>query len=183
MPTFGFSQEELNDVVAYFAHEEVWHTAVDRPLWDKVASDPEYHALWRRIWHDDFQPSPDDPTPAEALKIEKEQIARAARVVTKLRSRGVKVLFVRLPSNGEYLAFEESHFPRMRTWDGLLAATAAPGIHFEDYPELQGYYLPEWSHMTRAEAERFTAALYGIIQREFWGPNASQAAPAGAAAR
>ena len=44
-----------------------------------------------------------------------------------------------------------------------LAATAAPGIHFEDYPELQGYYLPEWSHMTRAEAERFTAALYGEI--------------------
>jgi mono/diheme cytochrome c family protein len=39
MPTFGFSQEELNDVVAYFAHEEVWHTAVDRPLWDKVAGD------------------------------------------------------------------------------------------------------------------------------------------------
>jgi hypothetical protein len=108
------------------------------------------------------------------VKIEKEQIARAARLVTKLRSRGVKVLFVRMPSGGEYLDFENSHFSRRRTWDALLAATAAPGIHFEDYPELQGYYLPEWSHMTRAEAERFTAALYGIIQRQFWGPNAPQ---------
>jgi hypothetical protein len=143
-------------------------------LWDKVADDPEYHALWQRIWRDNFQPSPDDPTPAEAVKIEKEQIARAARLVTKLRSRGVKVLFVRMPSGGEYLDFENSHFSRRRTWDALLAATAAPGIHFEDYPELQGYYLPEWSHMTRAEAERFTAALYGIIQRQFWGPNAPQ---------
>ena len=143
-------------------------------LWDKVADDAEYHELWHRIWRDNFEPSPDDPTPAEALKIEKEQIARAARVVATLRARGVKVLFVRMPSSGEYLAYENREFPRARTWDALLAATAAPGIHFEDYPQLQGYYLPEWSHMTRAEAGRFTAALYGIIGRDFWGPNPTQ---------
>jgi hypothetical protein len=137
-------------------------------MWDKVADDPEYRALWRRIWSEGFQPGPDDPTPAEALKTENDQIARAARVVTKLRSRGVQVLFVRMPSSGEYLAFENREFPRARSWKALLAATGAPGIHFEDYPELQGYQLPEWSHMTHAEAERFTAALYGIIMRDFW---------------
>jgi len=38
MPTFHFSQEELNDLVAYFAHEEVWHTAVDHGLWAEVAN-------------------------------------------------------------------------------------------------------------------------------------------------
>jgi hypothetical protein len=152
-------------------------------LWDKVADDPEYLALWQRIWRDGFQPSPDDPTPAEALKIEKEQIARAVRVITKLRARGVKVLFVRMPSSGEYLEYENAHFPRKRTWDALLAATGAPGIHFEDYPELQGYYLPEWSHMTRAEAERFTAALYAVIEREFWGPHAPPAASQAPAAQ
>jgi hypothetical protein len=76
-------------------------------------------------------------------------------------------------------------FPRARTWDVRLAATGAPGIHFEDYPELrpdvQGYYLPEWSHMTRADGERLTAALYEIIERDFWGPGAgagTAAAPA-----
>jgi hypothetical protein len=145
-------------------------------LWDKVADDPEYRALWQRIWLDSFQPSPDDPTPAEALKIEQEQIARAARLVAQLRTRGVQVLFVRMPSNGEYLAYENRYFPRKRTWDALLTATGAPGIHFEDYPELQGYYLPEWSHMPRHEAERFTAALYGIITRDFWGPRSTAAA-------
>jgi hypothetical protein len=141
-------------------------------VWDKVANDPEYHELWHRIWRDAFEPSPDDPTPAEALRIEKEQIARAAQVVAKLRARGVKVLFVRMPSSGEYLAFENRMFPRARTWDALLAATGAPGIHFEDYPQLQGYYLPEWSHMTRSEGERFTAALYAIIKRDFWSAGA-----------
>ena len=54
-------------------------------VWDKVADDPEYHELWHRIWREGFQPSPDDPTPAEALKTEKEQIARAAQVVATLQ--------------------------------------------------------------------------------------------------
>lgn len=137
-------------------------------VWDKVADDPEYRELWHRIWRDAFEPGPDDPTPAEALKTEKEQIERAAQVVTKLRARGVQVLFVRMPSSGEYLAFENREFPRARTWTALLAATGAPGIHFEDYPELQGYQLPDWSHMTHSEAERFTAALYGVVTRDFW---------------
>ncbi len=137
-------------------------------MWDKVADDPEYRELWHRIWREGFEPGPDDPTPAEALKTEKEQIDRATRVVTQLRARGVKVIFVRMPSSGEYLAFENREFPRARSWAALLAATGAPGIHFEDYPELQGYLLPDWSHMTHAEAERFTAALYGVVTREFW---------------
>jgi hypothetical protein len=137
-------------------------------VWDKVSDDPEYRDLWQRIWRDAFEPGPDDPTPAEALKTEKEQIERAARVVTKLRARGVQVLFVRMPSSGEYLAFENREFPRARTWTALLGATGAPGIHFEDYSELQGYQLPDWSHMTHSEAQRFTAALYGVVTRDFW---------------
>ena len=113
-------------------------------VWDKVADDPEYRDLWQRIWRDGFEPSPEDPTPAEAAEDRREQIARAARVVALLQARGVKVLFVRMPSSGEYLAFENREFPRARTWTALLAATGAPGIHFEDYPELQNYQLPDW---------------------------------------
>lgn len=149
-------------------------------LWNKVADDPGYRELTRRIWRQDFVPSPDDPTPAEEVKTEQEQIARAVKAVAKLRAHGVRVLFVRMPSAGEYLAYENQHFPRSRSWAGLLAATGAPGIYFEDYPELrpdvQGYVLPEWSHMTRASGERFTAALYRIIARDFWGPAATPAA-------
>ncbi|HSY46986.1 MAG TPA: hypothetical protein VK800_13110 [Steroidobacteraceae bacterium] len=147
-------------------------------LWSKVETDAGYREMARSIWRQDFQPSDDDPPPEEARKTEKEQIERMASAVAKLRARGVKVLFVRMPSSGEYLAFENRDFPRARTWDALLAATAAPGIHFEDYPQLQGYYLPEWSHMTRAEAERFTAALYRLIARDFWGSSAAATAVA-----
>jgi hypothetical protein len=151
-------------------------------LWSKVGDDPGYREIARNIWCEGFVPSDDDPTPEEAAKVVHEQIARAAKAVAKLHARGVKVLFVRMPSTGEYLAFEYRQFPRASTWDVLLAASGAPGIHFEDYPELrpdvQGYYLPEWSHMTRADGERFTAALYGVIERDFWGPGAPASVPA-----
>jgi hypothetical protein len=142
-------------------------------LWSKVDADPQYRGLARRIWLQNFVPSDDDPSPAEALKVEKEQIEQMAKAVAQLRARGVKVLFVRMPSIGPYLEYENRNFPRARAWHALLAATGAPGIHFEDYPRMHGYNLPEWSHMTRADAERFTAVLYGIIQRDFWGPEAA----------
>ena len=143
-------------------------------LWSKVADDPQYRALARGIWHERFAPAL-DPPPEQLRKTIKEQIDRTARAVAKLRARGVEVLFLRSPSDGEYLAYERRLFPRAKTWDALLAASGAPGIHFEDYPELQGYYLPEWSHMTRAEAERYTVALYGVIERDFWGPRTAPA--------
>jgi hypothetical protein len=149
-------------------------------LWSKVGDDLQYREMARNIWREGFEPSADDPTPEEAAKTANEQIERAVKAVTKLRARGVQVLFVRMPSIGEYLAFENREFPRARTWDKLLAATGAPGIHFEDYrelrPDVQGYYLPEWSHMVRADGERVTAALYRIIARDFWGPAATPAA-------
>ncbi len=37
MPTFDFSQQELNDLIAYFAQEELWHTSEDRGKWAQVA--------------------------------------------------------------------------------------------------------------------------------------------------
>jgi hypothetical protein len=159
------------------------NTEADRNtyLWSKVATDLNYRELARNIWRQDFKPSPDDPSPKEAMRSEQEQIERAAKATVKLAAHGVKVLFVRMPSTGEYLAYENRIFPRASSWNALLTATGVPGIHFEDYPELrpdvQGYYLPEWSHMTRADGERFTTALYRIIERDFWGPGAPAATP------
>jgi hypothetical protein len=150
-------------------------------LWDKVDNDSGYRDLARRIWLQGFEPSPGDPSPAEVLKTEDEQIARLAKAVGTLRARGVKVLLVRMPSNGPFLAYENRMYPRERSWAKLLKATGAPGIYFEDYPQLKGYNLPEWSHMTQTEGARFTAELYRIVQREFWGPKAGTAAAASSA--
>jgi hypothetical protein len=137
-------------------------------MWDKVASDPEYRALARQIWAQDFDDMPPDMATAELRqKKADEQIARAVAAVAKLRARGVRVVFVRAPSIADYHAYEEKYFPRATTWDHLIERTGAPGIHFEDYPQLQGYELPEWSHMSAPEARRFTAQLVPLVEAAF----------------
>jgi hypothetical protein len=137
-------------------------------LWSKVSEDPAYLKLVRSIWQEGFVTYPGDPTPEEELKSAHEQIERMVKAMAQLRAHGVQVLFARLPSSGPYLAYENQHFPRAQTWEALLAATHAPGVYFQDYPQMQGYPLPEWSHMKRADAERFTAAFYGLIEEKFW---------------
>jgi hypothetical protein len=133
-------------------------------MWHKVESDSAYVAMARRIWAQEFD-MPPPGGPEAALKTRREQITRAVKATHALQARGVEVIFVRPPSAERYLEFENRVFPRAETWDVLLAESGAPGIHFEDHPELQGYRLPEWSHMSAAEAERFTAALQPIVER------------------
>jgi hypothetical protein len=142
-------------------------------MWHKVEHDADYQALARRIWAQDFaQPLPGMETPESKQATIDGQIAKAAAAIATLRGRGVGVLFLRAPSDGEYYAFEQRELPRAISWDLLLERTGSPGIHFEDYPELQGYELPEWSHLSASEASRFTAALVPLIEREFWGDGA-----------
>ncbi len=138
-------------------------------MWSKLETDPAYRTLAQSIWVARFGAPP--ATPAERADRQRtlaEQIARAATAVATLRARGVPVLFVREPSIATYLAYENRAFPRRQTWDVLLAKSGAPGIYFGDYPELSsGLELPEWSHLNRSSAERYTAALYHIMERDF----------------
>ena len=136
-------------------------------MWDKVEKDTAYRAYAKRVWAQNFKPL-DAAAQAEQAKLIEKQIVRAEKTVKQLQARGVQVLFVRMPSSEDFLAYENRDFSRATTWDVLLARTGAPGIHFEDYPELQGYELPEWSHVAKHERPRITEALYGIIAREHW---------------
>ncbi|KQY55179.1 hypothetical protein ASD14_00265 [Lysobacter sp. Root494] len=138
-------------------------------MWRKVEVDASYRALARSIWTERLTgpPPPMMDTPEKAQQLAAAQIDRAARAVATLRARGVRVVFVRPPSAGDYYAFEQKALPRARTWDVLLQRTGATGIHFEDHAQLQGYELPEWSHLTAADARRFTTQLQPLVEREF----------------
>jgi hypothetical protein len=152
---------------------KLWTQGPDRNtrLWSKVETDPEYQKMAQDIWAQDFDIPPykimELSGPEEVQRVIDKQIDRATAAVSKLRTRGVQLVFVRPPSDGRYLEFENRELPRSTTWDVLLQRTGAPGIYFEDYPELQGYWLPEWSHLAAKERPRFTEALYGILEREF----------------
>jgi hypothetical protein len=135
-------------------------------MWDKVANDPAYRDIARATWRQNFRGRmPGMQKPEEFRAMVDKQVAITAAAIKTMRARGVRVVFVRAPSSGEYYDYERKFLPRAETWDVLLARTGVPGIHFEDHAALQNYDLPEWSHMTRAEAERFTAALLPLVER------------------
>ncbi len=139
---------------------KTWNTAVrklavteaDRNthIWARSRTIPTYKAIARGIWAEEFVPSEDDPPPEKAKATAKEQIDRMVKAVATLRARGVKVLFLRPPSDGPFLETENKHFPRKDTWDVLLAATGAPGIHFAGLsrtagPRVAGVVAPDRS--------------------------------------
>lgn len=146
-------------------------TSLDRNtrMWSKLLEDPDYVKIARDTWAVRFTgpPPPFMNTPEKLQTVINTQIDKTAAAVAKLRARGVTIVFLRPPSDGDYYAHEQRIFPRARTWDVLLKRTGAQGIHFEDYPELQGYILPEWSHLSASEADRFTAALAPLVQAKF----------------
>lgn len=137
-------------------------------MWARVETDLDYRELAKRIWAEDFGgPLPGMDTPQKKQAAIDAQIGRTVKAVERLRARGVAVVFVRPPSNGRYYAYEQQHMPRAQTWDVLLARTGLPGVHFEDHPAMRGLELPEWSHLSRADARRYTAALVPLVRDAF----------------
>ena len=80
------------------------------------------------------------------------------KAVEKLRARGGKIVFVRFPNSGELKALEDRLNPRTRDWERLLKDTNAPGIYFEDFPELATFTCPEWSHLSAGDSVEFSKA-------------------------
>lgn len=137
-------------------------------MWDRVEYDEEYRDLARRIWAAGWKPVAERPEEEQnrILESREKQLERAVVVAEKLRAKGAEVIWVMMPFEGHYAVAEPDRAPRELTWDILLEKTGALGLHFEDHPEMQGYDLPEWSHMSATEADRFTETFYGLVQRE-----------------
>jgi hypothetical protein len=137
-------------------------------MYAKVEIDKAYAETAKQIWAQNFVPI--DERSEEELKSGLEnrnkQIERAIAVTAKLQDRSIEVIFVRNPAEGHYAISEPMYNPRSDTWDVLIEKTGALGIHWMDHEELQGFWLPEWSHMSGSEADRYTKALYHVIQRE-----------------
>ncbi|MEX0644698.1 MAG: hypothetical protein WD076_05265 [Parvularculaceae bacterium] len=137
-------------------------------LWARVADDEGYRKEAQGQWEIGFElfappPGPDGnplPMPDEAINA---VIAEVKANVDKIRAKGGDVAFMRLPYDGGFMPIEDFGFPRARFWDRLLAVTDSAGVAFQDYPELQGYYVPEWSHLEAREAERYTRTVAPIF--------------------
>lgn len=88
--------------------------------------------------------------------------------VDQIRARGGEVLFVRTPSSGPYWMGEQMGYPRAAYWDKLLAVTQCQGIHFMDYPAINHFTCPEWSHLQPSDGKIYTANLVAILREKGW---------------
>lgn len=88
------------------------------------------------------------------------------KATDKIKSRGGQVLFVRTPSSGGYLQGERMVFPREKYWNRLLKETQCPGIHFEDYPAIDHFDCPEFSHLQLKDATIFTQQFIEILKKQ-----------------
>lgn len=86
--------------------------------------------------------------------------------VDKIKARGGQVIFVRTPSSGPFLMGENMGFPREKYWDQLLKVTGYPGIHFADYPVIDHFQCPEFSHLSTQDAVIFTKEFIRILNQE-----------------
>jgi len=86
--------------------------------------------------------------------------------VDKIRARGGQVIFVRTPSSGPFLMGENMGFPREKYWDQILKVTGSPGIHFADYPVIDHFHCPEFSHLSMPDAVVFTKEFIRILNQE-----------------
>jgi len=88
-----------------------------------------------------------------------------ATAVEKLRARGGKIVFVRFPESGELKKLEDRETPRAGIWDQVIKKTGAPGIYYEDYPELSGFNCPEWSHLSAGDSVEFSKRLIPHLRK------------------
>ena len=138
---------------------------------EKMETNIEFQNFVRNIWIPLFTPPPPPPqfTPEQFMEMFKGLMAKVrgevAASVAKIQKRGGKVIFIRYPSSGKVRELENKFGPRPGFY-GPLVAEAQPdlSIHFEDYPELSDYELPEWSHLTKKDATEFTQKILAMMK-------------------
>src|SRR6266705_2206173 len=125
----------------------------------------ELAKMTQKIWIPLFTPPPPPtyiPEGEFAKTMEqaiKQRFNDVAAAVQKLRARGGKIVFVRFPYSGELKKLEDRETPRIGIWDRVLKDTGAPGIHYEDFPDLAGFNCPEWSHLSAGDSVEFSKRL------------------------
>jgi transposase len=125
----------------------------------------------QQIWLPLFTPPPPpsyipkDLLMAQMKKAIGQRFHDVVAAVQKLRARGGKIVFVRLPHSGGLKTLEDRDTPRAQTWDPLLKGAGAPGISYDDYPELSGFDCPEWSHLSAGDSVEFSKRLVPHLRK------------------
>lgn len=86
-------------------------------------------------------------------------------VVTILKVKSCRVIFLRLPSGDIVRDLERQMFPNERFWGYMQDNINAEFIHFEDYPALAGFLSIDGSHIASENSPAFTKVLADVIRQ------------------
>ncbi|MDF2178868.1 hypothetical protein P2G88_11470 [Aliiglaciecola sp. CAU 1673] len=97
-----------------------------------------------------------------------EAIAFFKPLISTLRARGGEIIFIRMPSSGEYLNKDLKADYRHKVWDKMVDGWQAMAIDSMDYPELSSELdIPEWSHLSRASQDLWSERIATHIKLSF----------------
>lgn len=126
---------------------------------ERTTNDTAYANTVKLAWQDMIsgqRPSPDkEGTTNFFLKY--------ARQFT---DRGGKIVLVRCPSDGWFKEIETKGMPRSEYWDSLVIKSNLPAYHYEDYPQFTNLNLPEWSHLSKEDADHFTTEFIKLLKED-----------------
>ncbi len=126
----------------------------------KMETDTAFQNTIRRVWVDPKdRPERNDKLIATSFPFYQD-------LIKAFKARGGKIILTRNPSHGEYRKIEEMVYPRTKYWDAFTNLAQCPSYHFEDYPALNQFYTPEWSHLSTPDAQKYTVELISILQAD-----------------
>ncbi|MCH7672935.1 MAG: hypothetical protein IIB72_12300 [Proteobacteria bacterium] len=100
----------------------------------------------------------------EVAEIDDFDLAMVQTSLTKLRQRGVEVVFVQFPMSGAVEAINNLRYPKV-LWDSVMSELDARAIDYRDFPRLD-YELVDGSHLDIRQKTEFTRNLFQILERQ-----------------
>ncbi len=92
-----------------------------------------------------------------------DNIKHVNTLLTKIMSRGGRVVFVRFPTDKQIWEIDDTRYPKKLYWDKFAQLSIARTVHFGDYPSLSGFNLPDGSHLDQSDKKEFTRELSNIL--------------------
>lgn len=174
-PHFSFLNKEISYEALIDRLEIPNRDSIDQPLvWPPMVSMDRYRNIrmlpimekdtahqrrQKRIW---FNPEPKNRAADTIAAI----MEHYGELFQTFQARGGRVVFFNGPITGYYLKNEPKLWPRTEYWDRLLEVCNCPGYHYADHPETKAMIPPEWSHLNRKDADRFTEILIDHLRQD-----------------
>ncbi|WP_448551407.1 hypothetical protein [Thalassotalea montiporae] len=111
----------------------------------------------------------DKPIPAEKQQEMNQSLAKFLKpLVEKQQAKGGDIIFIRMPSSGDYRKEELLNDYTERFWLPTVTQLNAPYLDCFDFPELStALEIPEWSHFSRHSQDEWSTNITGHIKRVY----------------